>query len=78
MKIDINDIRKVLKYPNLLQKDALDLIVEKLEEIDERLNKIQFRCPYDGVAYSKVPGYVKGYGCPVCKGIGPSHILVKA
>ena len=30
-------------------------------------------CPFAGVAYSKVPGYVSGYGCPVCKGIGPAH-----
>jgi hypothetical protein len=35
-------------------------------------------CPYDGVAYRKVPGYVPGYGCPVCKGIGPSHVMMDA
>lgn len=23
-------------------------------------------CPYDGVAFFEVPGYVSGYGCPLC------------
>jgi len=27
------------------------------------------KCPYDGIAFKKVPGYVSGYGCPVCKGL---------
>lgn len=34
-------------------------------------------CPYDGISYSKVPGYVSGYGCPVCKAIGPHHLPVR-
>lgn len=33
-------------------------------------------CPYDGVAYSKVPGYVSGYGCPVCKAISSYHLPI--
>ena len=33
-------------------------------------------CPYDGVLYSKVPGYIEGYGCPVCKAIGFSHLSI--
>lgn len=33
-------------------------------------------CPYTGVAYNRVPGYVEGYGCPVCKAIGSFHINV--
>lgn len=35
-------------------------------------------CPYTGIAYSRVPGYVSGYGCPVCKGIGIEHLTVEA
>ncbi len=35
-------------------------------------------CPYTGLAYSEVPGYISGYGCPVCKGIGPSHLTLPA
>ena len=34
-------------------------------------------CPYDGIAYSKVPGYISGYGCPVCGGIGQYHLPVQ-
>lgn len=33
-------------------------------------------CPFDNIAYSKVPGYVSGYGCPVCKAIGQYHLPV--
>jgi hypothetical protein len=33
-------------------------------------------CPYDGIAYSKAPGYVSGYGCPVCDAGGPYHLPV--
>jgi hypothetical protein len=36
------------------------------------------RCPHHGKPYKEVPGYVSGYGCPVCKGIGPSHVKVVA
>lgn len=35
-------------------------------------------CPYDGVAYGRVPGYIVGYGCPVCKAIGNFHLPVLA
>lgn len=35
------------------------------------------KCPYDGIPYNKVPGYVDGYGCPYCKGIGANHIEVE-
>ena len=34
-------------------------------------------CPYDGVAYSKVPGYISGYGCPVCGAIGQYHLPIE-
>lgn len=37
---------------------------------------IEQPCPYTGIAYSSVPGYVTGYGCPVCKAIGPSHLTI--
>ncbi len=33
-------------------------------------------CPYHNIPYENVPGYVSGYGCPVCKGIGESHLLI--
>lgn len=33
-------------------------------------------CPWSGVAYSCVPGYVEGRGCPVCKAIGSDHLPV--
>lgn len=33
-------------------------------------------CPYDGIAYRKVPGYMEGYGCPVCKAISFYHLPV--
>ena len=33
-------------------------------------------CPYDGIANSQIPGYVSGYGCPVCKAIGAYHVPV--
>ena len=33
-------------------------------------------CPYDGIAYNKVPGYEPGYGCPICKAIGQYHLPV--
>lgn len=35
------------------------------------------KCPYEGIAYSKVPGYVPGQGCPVCKGTGTGHINIE-
>ena len=35
---------------------------------------VDVMCPYAGIAYSEVPGYISGYGCPVCGGIGPSHL----
>lgn len=34
-------------------------------------------CPYDGIAYSKVPGYISGYGCPVCGAIGQYHVPIQ-
>jgi hypothetical protein len=34
---------------------------------------LKIPCPYNGVAYKHVPGYVEGYGCPVCGGIGEAH-----
>jgi hypothetical protein len=37
---------------------------------------IEIPCPYSGTAYSKVPGYIPGDGCPVCKGIGPNHLTI--
>lgn len=33
-------------------------------------------CPYDDTSYNQVPGYVSGYGCPVCKAIGVYHLPV--
>ncbi len=33
-------------------------------------------CPYDGVAYKDVPGYIPGYGCPICKAISSFHLPV--
>lgn len=38
----------------------------------------EIACPYDGVAYRDVPGYVEGYGCPVCKAISFHHLPVRA
>lgn len=35
-------------------------------------------CPYDDVPYKDVPGYVPGYGCPVCKAISFYHLPVPA
>lgn len=26
-------------------------------------------CPHEGAKFKDVPGYVEGYGCPVCKGL---------
>ncbi len=26
-------------------------------------------CPYNRVTFSSIPGYIPGYGCPVCKGL---------
>jgi len=37
----------------------------------------EIHCPYDGVAYSSVPGYISGYGCPVCGAIGAYHLPIK-
>lgn len=34
-------------------------------------------CQYRNVAYHNVPGYVSGYGCPECGGIGPYHVPVQ-
>jgi len=31
------------------------------------------KCPYDGTAYKEIPGYVDGYGCPVCGGLREYH-----
>ena len=42
MKIDINDIRKVLRGDKM-EYDSIKLIIEKLEEFEERLNKIEER-----------------------------------
>ena len=33
-------------------------------------------CPYDNVFYWEIPGYIEGYGCPVCKAIGPYHLPI--
>lgn len=35
-------------------------------------------CPHARTPYRDVPGYVSGYGCPVCKGVGPAHVKVVA
>jgi hypothetical protein len=35
------------------------------------------KCPYDGIAYNKIPRYKSGYDCPYCKAIGPNHIEVE-
>jgi hypothetical protein len=37
----------------------------------------QEKCPYDGVPFEEVPGYVSGYGCPICKGLSV-HVGVEA
>ena len=39
MKILINDIRKATKYND--SSDALSLILDKLEEIEDRLNNLE-------------------------------------
>ena len=39
--------------------------------------KGEMDCPYDGIAYSNVPGYIGGYGCPVCGAISFYHLPVK-
>ncbi len=36
----------------------------------------EIHCPYDNITYNHVPGYVEGYGCPVCKAIGTYHLPV--
>jgi hypothetical protein len=33
------------------------------------------KCPYDGIKYSKIPGYT-WHGCPICKSVGPWHLPV--
>jgi hypothetical protein len=33
-------------------------------------------CPFYGIAYDEVPGYVIGYGCPVCEAIGTAHVTM--
>lgn len=40
-------------------------------------NENEDACPYDGIAYSQIPGYISGYGCPICKGIGPYHLPIE-
>ena len=42
MIIDINDIRKALNQslPDAKTRITIDLIIEKLEEIDERVNEL--------------------------------------
>jgi hypothetical protein len=42
----------------------------------QKPKKGQVLCPYDGIAYSQVPGYVSGYGCPVCEAISFYHVPV--
>ena len=39
-------------------------------------SKAEVPCPYTGIAYEQVPGYVPGYGCPVCKAISFNHLTV--
>lgn len=46
------------------------LFPKRIPDQDEEL------CPYDGIAYKDVLGYVCGYGCPVCKGISFHHLPV--
>lgn len=38
--------------------------------------KDEIPCPYDGTAYSEIPGYVPGRGCPVCKAISFHHLPI--
>lgn len=43
MKIEINDIKKSLNqsFPDSRTRITIDLIIEKLEEFEERLNAIE-------------------------------------
>lgn len=50
--------------------------LKSLLSVEELPTGIEQPCPYTGIAYSNVPGYVTGYGCPVCKAIGPSHLTI--
>lgn len=34
------------------------------------------KCPYYNVLFRLVPGYVSGYGCPICKGLS-DHLEIE-
>lgn len=50
---------------------SIELVRSLLNE--QRLSN----CPWDGIEYSSVPGYVSGYGCPVCGAISFNHVNIE-
>lgn len=79
-KITISDIKKARQnasWGTKAYEDCIDLLIDKIEELEKRINNIQYDCPYSGVLFSNVPGYKDGYGCPVCKGLS-YHLKISA
>lgn len=51
-------------------KDASEMFAKRAPNENENW------CPYDGVPYDEVPGYISGYGCPACGAISFYHLPV--
>lgn len=52
----------------LAASKLLDETRKLLTDVDSEMP-----CPYDGVHYSEVPGWIAGEGCPVCYSTGNQH-----
>lgn len=39
--------------------------------------RIGLMCPFRGIPYKRLPGYLSGFGCPVCGSTGDLHIRLE-
>ena len=61
-----------VEKPEDIDKLISDLDIENIwyvKVLKKMLGEKKQMCPHDGVSFEKIPGYVEGYGCPVCKGL---------
>lgn len=53
-----------------MSKESTEIFSKRVPLMDGVL------CLYDGIAYEDIPGYIDGYGCPICKGSSFYHLPI--
>lgn len=64
-------------FYNLLITEKLRVLSDEIGDEIGQLEITEIACPYDKIAYHRIPGYIAGYGCPACKSVVSYHLPIR-